>query len=304
MTHPPSQAAAGVATGGRLAPCPVCQGLMSVWFERRGRAHLRCHRCRFIKVAEDGAGPRVPHSVYTGDGNVFFRDGNDRYYLDDINHVNARRKLRWVRRFVRDGGTLLDAGANFGYFLACAQEHFDTSGFDISREAVEWSRTRLGVRSRVGSVYDVGTDEPGVFDVVTAWDLIEHLSDPCAALVQLHRVLNAGGYLFLSTPDAGSLAARLLGSRWHYFDPEQHLSLFDRANLTTLLRDRGFQVVETRSFGHTYRVRYVLDRLRYLHQSRAVGLATAAAARALFFALDRHVHITLRDVMGVAARRL
>ena len=67
--------------------------------------------------------------------------------------------------------------------------------------------------------------------------------------------------------------ARVLGRRWHYLDPVQHITVFSRSTLRTLLEQTGFEVVEMASLGHSYRVRYVFDRLRYLHPAGAVGLA-------------------------------
>ena len=60
------------------------------------------------------------------------------------------------------------------------------------------------------------------------------------------------------------MAARLLGSRWHYLDPIQHLNLFSRANLVRLLSQHGFRLLGYRYFGRSYRVNYIANRLRYL----------------------------------------
>jgi methyltransferase family protein len=108
--------------------------------------------------------------------------------------------------------------------------------------------------------------------------------------------------VFLSTPDAGSAAARVMGRRWHYLDPVQHIVLFGRESLARVLERAGFEPVAWRSFGHHYRLRYVFDRLRYLHRgpigwAAAVGGALAAPVR------DRPVYVRLGDVLGVAARR-
>jgi hypothetical protein len=100
----------------------------------------------------------------------------------------------------------------------------------------------------------------------------------------------------------GSLAARALGRRWHYLDPVQHIVLFPRASLARALEGAGLEPVAWRSFGHHYRLRYVFDRLRYLHRGpvgwgASIGRALAAPV------LDRSVYVRLGDVLGVAARR-
>ena len=91
--------------------------------------------------------------------------------------------------------------------------------------------------------------------------------------------------------------------RWHYLDPIQHIVLFDRENLGRMLEDAGFEVLGVRTFGHHYRVGYVLDRIAYLHATGMVGKATAVA-RVLGSPLARRsLYLNLRDVMGIVARR-
>jgi hypothetical protein len=115
--------------------------------------------------------------------------------------------------------------------------------------------------------------------------------------------LKPGGRLFLSTPDAGALVARLMGRRWHYLDPVQHINVFSRANLAKMLEDEGFAIEATRTFGRYYRLRYILNRLRYLHKGGATGKVVDAALWATRPAASLQIPIKLGDVMGIAARR-
>ena len=138
---------------------------------------------------------------------------------------------------------------------------------------------------------------------MTCWDVVEHLADPRAALLRMAALLRPGGWLFLSTPDAGSLVARVMGRRWHYLDPVQHIAVFSRSSLRELLEQSGFEVVTVGALGHTYRIRYVLDRLCFLHQRGALG-AALRLARVLGRPLaGASVYLQVGDVMVVAARR-
>jgi SAM-dependent methyltransferase len=154
----------------------------------------------------------------------------------------------------------------------------------------------------VGSVYALADTQREAFDGVCGWDFIEHVPDPLLALSEMRRALRPGGFLFLSTPDARSAVARVLGRHWHYLDPVQHIVLFGRDTLARALRDTGFEPVDWRSFGHHYRLRYVFDRLRYLHRG-PLRLAAQLGRSLPAALLDRVVYLRLGDVMGVAARR-
>jgi 2-polyprenyl-3-methyl-5-hydroxy-6-metoxy-1,4-benzoquinol methylase len=282
--------------------CLVCGSPTSPWSVVRGRLHAKCTRCGLIMVpateTEDVAAP------YVGDENVFLTDGNENYYLDYSNQVSADAKVEWISQFLPDGSRLLDVGAGFGHFLYAARSRFQACGIDISPEAVRWSQLHFNVNNCVGSIYSIGVSITQPFDAVTAWDILEHLADPVSALQAIRDVLKPEGQLFISTPDAGSLVASLMGKRWHYFDPVQHRTLFSRSNLSQALESKGFTVRSIRTFGHHYKLQYVFDRLAYLNRTGPIGAAVRFGRAVLRPALHRSMHINLRDVMTIAARKI
>jgi SAM-dependent methyltransferase len=275
---------------------------MRLWFRKQNHPVFRCRACRVIRIAGCSQANHDQESIYQGGNAVFFKDGNESYYLDETNFWSCREKAAWLEKYVPRGRSILDAGANFGHFLKTVEGIYTARGFDIGDGAVAWSRTHLQVDNQVASLYELPAELRGPYDAVTCWDVIEHVPDPLGALHRLHEVLTPDGMLFLSTPDAGSLVAKLTGHHWHYIDPVQHQFLFGRKSLETALRRAGFAVVERRSFGHYYRCRYVFDRLAQMNE----GLRKKAVLlmRRLCGGLyDRTIYLKLGDVMGIAARR-
>ena len=139
---------------------------------------------------------------------------------------------------------------------------------------------------------------PAAFDIVTLWEVIEHLADPRRFLEEVSRVLKPGGLIALSTPDAGSAAARLSGARWlGWRKIPEHLFFFDRPGLARLFDQAGFDVVDSRYVSLTVPVRFALQRLGAL-----VGLP--ALARVPRWIGDRNVRINpFYDLMLVGKRR-
>jgi SAM-dependent methyltransferase len=284
--------------------CPLCGAAFRDWFVKQGRRLVYCPGCRLVSVPGGVTLTGEGVSIYEGEDNVFLRDGNAAYYLDETNLRSCHVKLAWVRGFLKDGASLLDVGANYGHFLKAAQAAYPAAvGFDLSPQAVRWSRHHFRVRNHTASLYDPPRALRGPYEGVTCWDVIEHVPDPLAALDNLRALVAPGGYLFLSTPDAGSLVARLMGRAWHYLDPEQHLHLFSRSNLGRALRRAGFDVLAFRSFGRYYRVRYVIDRLLHLHRNPLLRLGVALGTLPLRPLRECSVYLQLGDVVGVAARR-
>lgn len=280
--------------------CLVCGAESDVWLTRGARTMRRCRQCRLLWVPE-GLATVDGVSIYEQDSPVFFEDGRDDYYLDDSNFLNFEEKDRWVRGFAPDG-ELLDVGSAFGHFAAVAQRHRPVTAIELSPVAVQWAKERLQVDMRRGSIYDAFPAFEGRFSAVTMWDVIEHVPDPELALRNAARWLRPGGWLFLSTPDAGSLVARTLGRRWHYIDPVQHLVLFDRRNLGRLLERAGFRVRESGSYGRVYKTAYIANKLSSLGRSTPVWRLAGAAVRSALWALPSHLRVNAGDVMLIAAQ--
>lgn len=261
---------------------------------------VRCGGCGFTWVPEGLLHTSRDLSIYEDDELDLY--AQDRDYYRDAGAIDAARdKLDWVARFSRSGGRLLDVGANVGSFVREAMERFETIGLEPSKAAVAWGRAHLGSALEVGSIAEENPAYVGRFDVVTLFDVIEHLDDPAAALRQCRRYLAPGGRLFITTPDMGSPAARLLGRAWYYIDLDQHISMFPAASLIRMLASERFRVIDRRTFGRRYRLSYIERRLRDLsHQSALLRLAHVAALP-LRLAPERRVTINLGDVVGLAA---
>jgi SAM-dependent methyltransferase len=136
------------------------------------------------------------------------------------------------------GKDVLDAGCGVGYGTAfLAQAARRVVGVDLSEEAIGYARRRYGapnVEFLVGDLVALPADDDS-FDVVCAFETIEHLRDPDRFLGEARRVLRRGGTLFISTPRAERTNDR----------PENpfHEREFSAGDLEALLRTR-FDVVE------------------------------------------------------------
>lgn len=284
-----------------MTQCHICGAAGELWTHRAGRDLLRCRACGFLWVPQGVMRTRSGASIYEDEAGALFETQTD-YYRDAGADEAAQAKLAWVRAFVRPGTRLLDVGANLGQFVAHARTLYDAVGIEPSPAAVREARARIGDALQVGSVYDDAPQFAGQFDAITLFDVIEHLPDPRAALDQCRRFLAPGGHLFLTTPDSGSMMARLLGTGWYYLDLEQHISIFREANLRRLLAECGFAVIARRTVGRRYRLGYIERRLGELGRGSALLRAAHLAARPVRWLPDAHLTINLRDVVGLVAQ--
>jgi 2-polyprenyl-3-methyl-5-hydroxy-6-metoxy-1,4-benzoquinol methylase len=195
------------------------------------------------------------------------------------------------------GRRLLDVGAYCGYFVDVAREAgFDAEGIELSRWAVAHARG-LGLPVRNETVEERARSGAR-YDVVTLWDVIEHLPDPRRELEAAARLVRPGGHLHVSTIDARSLVARVLGKRWPWL-MDMHVVYFDRSTLPALLDETGFRVVSRRTYTHTVSADYLLRKAAASFP--AVAPLVAALRRIVPPRLP--VPVNLGDNMVVTAER-
>jgi SAM-dependent methyltransferase len=135
---------------------------------------------------------------------------------------------------------------------------------------------------------------PQTFDVVTAFDVIEHVSDPVGFLAEVAACLEPGGMFFASTPDVESLVAKAFGRRWHFYYP-YHLSYLGPRTMTRAA-PASLRAVDV---SHRGRLRSVAYMVRYA--AEMIGGITAPRWARLFD--DWYMPVNLFDTMYVVSQR-
>ena len=112
------------------------------------------------------------------------------------------------------------------------------------------------------------------------FDVIVHLRDPFATLAEVFQRVRPGGGVAISTMDSESFTSRLLGTRLEDFRRiREHLFFFSRGTLTKAMERAGFQVYRISSYGHTFDLAFLLERMKILN--RPIFALTAWAVRHL-----------------------
>lgn len=163
------------------------------------------------------------------------------------------------------GRQLLDYGCGTGALCRVALQHgMQPVGIEadfIARQEVH----RGGSFAVYRDLDELLASKPNArFDLITLWNVVEHLRRPWLDLKRLHGLLKPEGWLLLSTPNAISMKARLLGSRWDNYTNPTHFYYFTRRSLRSVLRWSSFSSIgESRLFiayGHHRGFRRALQR--------------------------------------------
>jgi SAM-dependent methyltransferase len=180
----------------------------------------------------------------------------------------AKRHFEIVSAYL-NMGRVLDVGSASGLFLAeAANAGWEVHGVEPSEDLCSVARATLCGRGQIEcATLEKSTLRPP-FDVITLWDVLEHVPDPIQFLNLCRGLLESGGYLFLNVPDLDSKEARLLGSRWPLLLPE-HLNYFNRPSLLRCGEHAGLKLVRFGRRKVWFSLRYIQARLS---QHRIAGL--------------------------------
>jgi len=179
------------------------------------------------------------------------------------------RHLAALERYTGAGQNrpLLDVGAYVGVFVKVAlAAGWQATGVEPSRWAIQTAR-QSGLPLIEGTLEAEALRDQR-FDVVTMWDVIEHMPDPAAELASAFQLLNPGGVLAVHTMDIASPTARLMGRRWPWL-MDMHVHYFSRRSLEKFLQKAGFEIIWTGAQGRYLSLGYLVTRVGAM--SRPLG---------------------------------
>ncbi|MBI5055303.1 MAG: class I SAM-dependent methyltransferase [Nitrospirae bacterium] len=192
-------------------------------------------------------------SYFTKDHLPYFGECFKGYSMDSITIRDFRKVLNRLPDI--PNGKLLDIGCATGVFLDLARKKgWNTRGVELSKWASGYARENFGLDVFTGTLEQTYFPDQS-FDVVTAWDVLEHLPNPVVFLKEIKRILKKDGTLYINTicyrsilNYVGHLAYRLSFGRikyplYHLYGIH-HIYYFSRKSLTWMIENSGFKVTD------------------------------------------------------------
>ena len=257
--------------------CPVCRhGVAQEWLQAPDRFHgrrqrftlVRCSACSLVWLTHP-PGPDEMHEHYT-----------DAYHRL-ISGAGEDSPARWGFRKTaiaqyKQSGSLLDLGCSSGSFFEFIKgEPWKLHGIEMSADCARIAVEKSGAEVFVGDIVKAPFP-PESFDVITCFDVLEHLYEPRQVMAKVMEWLKPGGIFYVLIPNIDSAEARVFRSYWAGLELPRHLFHYSPASLSFLAKSVGLHeisLVTRRNEAVGVNIRYFLDDLL-----RATGISRTPQA--------------------------
>lgn len=218
--------------------CPTCgQDNSSHVFSKNGGEYTYCPNCEHIYLS----------NPFTEETLLKFYSG---YPSNTLSwHLNETDFYRTVYQKGLDllltyntGNKILDIGCSSGLFLSVAKERgLSCFGVEPNLKESKYAQDH-GIEVLGSSIKEITNGS--TFDIITLWDVLEHISDPVSYLKTLHDFIqDKSSIIFVQVPSCDSLAARILREECNMFDGIEHLTLFGLKSLDLAFSQAGFEPI-------------------------------------------------------------
>ena len=215
---------------------------------------VKCKSCGLVYVNPRIGREEIVDGYAKADESTYVKESKAR-------SATFKRCMDEIERYHPKSGRILDIGCAAGLFLEVAKKRgWEVFGVEPNRWLAEWGGKNLGIKISSKPFEEVGFKE-NFFDVVTLWDVLEHLADPKKALLESAKILKKDGYLVVNYPDIGSWLARLFGRKW-WFILSVHLYYFTPTTIRRILEESGFEVVRIKPHFQKLSFGYLIYRMK------------------------------------------
>ena len=207
--------------------CPVCgDKKFTNWMKKNGNNIRKCKTCTHGYVSRR---PKKLSEAYENDKHkaraVAIYDKMRKYRIERF----AKERVKLLKRFKKKG-SLLDFGCGTGWFLEHARTQYKVSGFEPTKNLAAITSNLL----KIEVYHNTKNFKNNSFDIITAFDVIEHVSKPQEAFKEYSRLLKKNGILLIYTPNANSVAFDYMLEQQNNVTPPIHLHYFNEKSINKL----------------------------------------------------------------------
>ena len=224
--------------------CCVCGNTnpasFSLKYQKENFAVVTCNTCSFHFIPPYYR-KKIEYTQYkNADVTSAVRAGN--------NWIKVQRhklRFKFIQKFIRSG-KLFDLGAGWGHFMLAGQElGYDVYGVEIADQPYQYCVNDLKLPVDHINFFDMD-EKKQQFDIITMWDVLEHIDKANDFLVKCSKLTRPGGYLVLQVPQIDSYFAKKHKDEWKMMGLD-HVNYFGKKTITQILANNGYEVLRIKS---------------------------------------------------------
>lgn len=223
--------------------CPVCNSSNELEiFTKEGGRYVKCQDCSMVylnPVFTDEAIKDYYETNHTEQSEVVESDTDSFYVNIYSNGLDDMKVLS------SNASNILDIGCSSGVFLDLARKkNLTTFGVELNKSEYKLSKAK-GHEVYNDLLENISLSEK--IDIVSLWDVFEHLIDGEFYLNEIKKVLSADGVIFLQIPSSDSLAAKILREDCNMYDGLEHVNLYGVETIKKLAKRCGLKVLNLKT---------------------------------------------------------
>ena len=222
--------------------CPVCKSIKNKkYLVKYNIPIVTCQKCDLTYATKH---PRNFDDVYSQNDylkkSILSYDKNRKYRIKRF----GLERIKILKKYKKKG-KLLDFGCGTGWFLEGAKDYFESYGVEYSDTIREWLLDKFDIKA-YKTLENIKYEK---FDIITAFDVIEHVPDPLDLLNNLKKKLKKDGIILIYTPNFNSLGFNYLGINNNLLCPPNHLFYFNKKSFDHMCKKANLKILETQYRG-------------------------------------------------------
>lgn len=159
----------------------------------------------------------------------------------EVSPITLKRYAELLEEFepFRKTNRIIDVGCGDGHFLAVAKtKGWEVFGTEYTAEAVAVCEKK-GIKMHTGALNRANYESES-FDVITSFEVIEHINNPHEEIANFNAILRKKGLVYVTTPNFNSVSRNLLKEKWTIVEYPEHLSYYTPKTIRQVFENEGF----------------------------------------------------------------
>lgn len=257
----------------------------------KSKLSIKCPSCQFdnsvllgaIPASDTFAGQRVSPIIKGGylymckNCNLYYKyprlsqDYYEKLYINaNIKSWQYKNKVRkdwdyakeWILK--KNGGKILDVACWNGEFLKLLDKKWEKYGVELNENASQQAE-KSGIKIITSNINSFNGNINDTFDVITAFDIIEHVEDPKSFLQRLIKHTKNGCYIIISTGNTNAYSWKIMKNYYYYCWLPEHISFLNNEWFSYFSKEFDYDIVDTYRFSHAIKnsiVEYITQLLK------------------------------------------